>query len=148
LGLWSCWPSAASMPGPTVDSVMTTTVITVRPETPFKQIVELLEANQISAVPVVHPDGTPLGVVSEADLLAKEEYAGGTEPVRLFAGAGRRQRWRKVNNGVVTLDGRFERRSEAEIAVKLTTAWPGVVGVIDKLAFEWDDITAAKSTGL
>ena len=84
------------MRGPTVESVMTTDVVTVEPQTTFKEIVQLLDDRRISAVPVVDADGTPLGVVSEADLLAKEEFAGGTEPIRLFTGSGRRQRWRKA----------------------------------------------------
>jgi CBS domain-containing protein len=223
------------MRGPTVESVMTTEVITVGPDTPFKEIVQLLTNSHISAVPVVGAGGEPLGVVSEADLLAKEEYTGGTEPVRLFAGSGRRQRWRKalgltaaeimskpvitvtadtaiaaaahklseahvrrlfvvgpggelvgvvarrdmlrvflrsdeqihadvasevlaralwadqnkiqvvVVDGVVTLTGQFERRSEAEIATRLTATRPGVVGVVDQLTYEWDDVAAARA---
>jgi osmotically-inducible protein OsmY len=38
-----------------------------------------------------------------------------------------------VEDGVVTLAGTVERRSEAEIAVRLTHALPGVVAVEDRL---------------
>lgn len=66
---------------PTVASVMTTTVITVTPETPFKDVVATLSGNGISAVPVVGPHGTVIGVVSEADVLPKQEFHGGADPV-------------------------------------------------------------------
>ncbi|GAB3490122.1 CBS domain-containing protein [Amycolatopsis cihanbeyliensis] len=61
------------MRNPTVATVMTKHPRTVRPETGFKEIAETLADQQISAVPVVDDDGTPVGVVSEADLLAKEQ---------------------------------------------------------------------------
>jgi hypothetical protein len=40
---------------------------------------------------------------------------------------------------VVTLTGRTDRHSTARLAVKLTQAVPGVVEVIDRLGFEFDD---------
>ncbi|HEU4671963.1 MAG TPA: CBS domain-containing protein [Candidatus Limnocylindrales bacterium] len=56
----------------TVRDVMTRDVVTVRPETPLKQVARLLVERGISGVPVVSPDGRVLGVVSEADFLVKE----------------------------------------------------------------------------
>jgi len=44
-----------------------------------------------------------------------------------------------VNDGRVTLRGRADRRSTAEIAVQLTRAVDGVVAVIDELTWEFDD---------
>lgn len=55
-----------------VSSVMSTDVGAVRADTPFKDIVRLLEQRDISAVPVVDEDRRVLGVVSEADLLVTE----------------------------------------------------------------------------
>ncbi|WP_031068633.1 CBS domain-containing protein [Streptomyces sp. NRRL WC-3742] len=52
-----------------VESVMTSPVVRVAPETGFREIVALLTEYDITGVPVVDPDGRPLGVVSEADLL-------------------------------------------------------------------------------
>jgi CBS domain-containing protein len=57
-----------------VKDLMTTPVVTVGPETPFKQIVARLAEHRVSAVPVVSDAGLVLGVVSEADLLLKEEH--------------------------------------------------------------------------
>jgi CBS-domain-containing membrane protein len=56
----------------TVGDVMTKTVVTVGPETDFKTCVDLLRVHRISAMPVVNGDFV-LGIVSEFDLLLKEE---------------------------------------------------------------------------
>jgi CBS domain-containing protein len=47
-------------------------VVSVRPGTTFKEIVELLGEHDITAVPVVDAVGRPIGMVSEADLLRKQ----------------------------------------------------------------------------
>uniref|UniRef100_A0AAU2UX96 CBS domain-containing protein n=1 Tax=Streptomyces sp. NBC_00003 TaxID=2903608 RepID=A0AAU2UX96_9ACTN len=44
-----------------------------------------------------------------------------------------------VADGVVTLDGKLERRSEVPIAVNMTRQIDGVVAVLDKLAYHLDD---------
>ncbi|MFJ9908821.1 CBS domain-containing protein [Streptomyces sp. NPDC101152] len=55
----------------TVADLMTRNVVRARRDTPFKEIVELLAENDITALPVVDEMDHPLGVVSEADLLRK-----------------------------------------------------------------------------
>lgn len=52
-----------------IGEVMTCEVVAVAPGTGFREIHSLLAECGITAVPVVDPDGRPLGVVSEADLL-------------------------------------------------------------------------------
>ena len=59
----------------TIRDVMTSAVITVRPETPLKEVARVLIDNGISGVPVVDARGVVLGVVSEADFLVKEQGA-------------------------------------------------------------------------
>ncbi|MEH1012922.1 CBS domain-containing protein [Micromonospora sp. CPCC 206060] len=75
-----------------VSDVMTRDVVTVSPETGYHQIADLLVRHSISAVPVVDAEGRVLGLVSEADLLAKLEYSD-REPYHPLAvrrlGAGR-----------------------------------------------------------
>lgn len=56
----------------TVGQVMTTDVVSVDRNMPFKDIVMLLAERHVSAVPVVDGLNHVLGVVSEADLLDKE----------------------------------------------------------------------------
>ncbi|MFF3164728.1 CBS domain-containing protein [Streptomyces sp. NPDC003273] len=55
----------------TVEELMSRDVVRARPDTPFKELVRLLEDNGVTAVPVVDEIGRPMGVVSEADLLRK-----------------------------------------------------------------------------
>ena len=57
-----------------VKDLMTTPVVTVEPSAPFKEIVARLAEHRVSAVPVVDDRRRVLGVVSEADLLLKEEF--------------------------------------------------------------------------
>jgi CBS domain-containing protein len=55
------------------------------PETAtYHDIVDVMVTHNISAVPVVNADGTVVGVVSEADLLHKMEFAGGSPARRLI----------------------------------------------------------------
>lgn len=210
----------------TVRTVMTADPATVRPDTPFKEIVQLLAERAVSAVPVVDDDGVPVGVVSEADLLVRTEKQGRAklgwlsrwsrherlpgrtaaelmtvqpltigpdetlpEAARVLSAAGVRRLlvvdgdgrligvvarrdllrpfllsddrlrsqvredvlWRalwlkpaevrvEVDEGVVTLAGTVERRSEAELAARLADALPGVVAVQNQLAYTWDDV--------
>jgi CBS domain-containing protein len=57
----------------TVKDVMTRTVVVVRDSTPFKEVVRRMHEHRVSAVPVVDEFGRTLGVVSEADLILKED---------------------------------------------------------------------------
>lgn len=59
-----------------VQDVMTTEVVTVRPRTPYRELLQSLAENRVSAVPVVDDDRHVLGIVSEADLLHRLEFAG------------------------------------------------------------------------
>ncbi|MFC8358517.1 CBS domain-containing protein [Streptomyces griseorubiginosus] len=58
----------------TVSDVMTHTVVAVGRDAPFKEIVELIDQWKVSALPVLVGEGRVIGVVSEADLLPKEEF--------------------------------------------------------------------------
>ncbi|WP_320779565.1 CBS domain-containing protein [Streptomyces sp. CRN 30] len=57
-----------------VSDVMTHTVVAVGTDAPFKDIVALLQQWKVSALPVLEGEGRVIGVVSEADLLPKEEF--------------------------------------------------------------------------
>jgi CBS domain-containing protein len=55
-----------------IRDVMTTDIVSVKPSTPLKDVAELLLDYRISGVPVVDELGALVGVVSEADFVAKE----------------------------------------------------------------------------
>jgi CBS domain-containing protein len=55
-----------------VKDVMTASVVAVRQNADFKEMVTVMRSHKISAFPVIDADGKVVGVVSEADLLLKE----------------------------------------------------------------------------
>ncbi|MER5736847.1 CBS domain-containing protein [Streptomyces sp. NPDC002262] len=57
-----------------VADVMTKKVVAVRPDASFKEIVTAMERWKVTALPVLEGEGRVVGVVSEADLLLKEEF--------------------------------------------------------------------------
>ncbi|MCM3809724.1 MULTISPECIES: CBS domain-containing protein [Streptomyces] len=65
-----------------VGDVMTRTVVAVGRDAPFKELVQTLGQWRVSAMPVLEGEGRVIGVVSEADLLPKEEFRD-TDPDRL-----------------------------------------------------------------
>jgi CBS-domain-containing membrane protein len=73
----------------TVDDVMTTKVVSVDQGASYRSLVDILVEHRVSAVPVVDPFLRVTGVVSEADLLRKIEYAGDEAP-RMFESRRRR----------------------------------------------------------
>jgi CBS domain-containing protein len=80
---------------PTVESVMTKEVVTAHESTSFKELVTLMTENGISGLPVVDHNGRPVGVVSESDTLAKQEYDGGNAHKPLL-NRDRRAQWHKA----------------------------------------------------
>ncbi|WP_433788590.1 CBS domain-containing protein [Actinoplanes sp. CA-252034] len=73
----------------TVDDVMTRAVVSVPATASYRELVDLLISRHFSAVPVVDDFQRVAGVVSEADLLRKIEYAG-DEDARFFESRRRR----------------------------------------------------------
>jgi CBS domain-containing protein len=55
--------------------VMTTAVVSVRLDTPTREIAKLLSDKGISAVPVLDSAGAPVGMISEGDLIGRDEAA-------------------------------------------------------------------------
>jgi CBS domain-containing protein len=56
----------------TAKDIMTREVITAPPTLPVKDLAMLLVKNQVSGVPVVEERGAIVGLVSEADIIAKK----------------------------------------------------------------------------
>ena len=80
-----------------VRDVMSAHPISVRKTASFKEIAARLREYRVSAFPVLECDGTIIGVVSEADLLAKEALDVGQPGVRgLITGIVRRRAFRKA----------------------------------------------------
>jgi len=71
--------------------IMTTSVVSVTPETGVSDVARLLLERHISAVPVIDTDGRLIGMVSEGDFLRRAEdgsHRHGSWWLRLFSGSG------------------------------------------------------------
>ena len=53
-----------------VRDIMTTGVVTVRPDTPYRKVAAMFREHRVSGFPVTGDDGKVAGVVTETDLLA------------------------------------------------------------------------------
>lgn len=86
-----------------VRNLMTHDVVTVSEDTSYQEIADVLSRHGISAVPVVDEFHRVVGVVSEADLLHKVEYAG-EEHIRRFFESRRDRTARTRAHGTVARD--------------------------------------------
>jgi CBS domain-containing protein len=102
-----------------VHDVMTSSVVTVTPDTPFPELVERLLKYGISGLPVIDENGDLVGIVTEADLVSKEAYGGHRRrALELLADliAGGQTRWAIKGKG----------RTAAQVMTReLVTARPG-----------------------
>ncbi|MFG2006813.1 CBS domain-containing protein [Spirillospora sp. NPDC048911] len=102
----------------TVREFMTDEVVTARPDTSFRELVEKLEERQISGLPVVDDESHVLGVVSEIDLLKKEA----AQPLAAETRRVARPPWR-------TRHGRLEQaRADGRTAGEVMSTPPVTVG--------------------
>jgi len=65
----------------TAKSIMSAPVVTIRPELAVRDAVRLMLDRHISGLPVVDAEGRLVGIVTEADLLAKEAQPPVSEPL-------------------------------------------------------------------
>ena len=80
----------------TVQDLMTRDVVTVDVRTPYKRVAQILAEAKVSGLPVVDDDRHVAGVVSEADLLAREEYPSTYRPHRRILWPATLRRRRKA----------------------------------------------------
>jgi CBS domain-containing protein len=132
--------------------VMSAPAVTVLPRTTLTGAAKLMDDERVKRLPVTDDLGRLCGIVSRGDLLrvylrpdlelqkdVVDEVLGHTlwvEPGMVDV---------TVRDGVVTLTGRTDRLSTAQLAVKLTGNVPGVVEVIDRLGYDFDDRKLAKA---
>lgn len=58
----------------TINDVMTKEVVTVEPSTGYKDVLRVMTASVVSAVPVVDAAGRVIGIISQDDMLLKQEH--------------------------------------------------------------------------
>lgn len=135
--------------GETAAEIMTAPAVTIDPRASMIEATRLMDEHGVKRLPVVDEDGTLVGIVTRHDLL-KVFVRPDSEIARdiredvldraLWVDTSRVQV--AVDQGIVTLTGRMNRRSDAEIAARMALRVNGVVDVIDELEWDEDDTTA------
>jgi CBS domain-containing protein len=138
----------AKATGDTAVELMTAPAITIAPDASLAEAARLLHRHQIKRLPVLDPAGPLLGIVSRADLLKVFLRSDDQIAREVRQDVLRRALWVdpdtidvEVGDGVVTLTGQLERRSLIPITISLVHGVAGVVDVVDRLGFEFDDRT-------
>ncbi|MBR8741821.1 CBS domain-containing protein [Nocardiopsis sp. MG754419] len=127
--------------------LMTSPAITIAPDASVARAARLMERHGVKRLPVVDGDGRLTGVVSRRDLLmvflredediaaeARDEITEALRPVRVHGPTV------AVEDGVVSLSGVVERRSEAQVLVQRLRRVEGVVAVDSALRWRVDDV--------
>jgi CBS-domain-containing membrane protein len=126
--------------------VMTAPVITVGPEASLGQAARLMHQKRVKRLPVLDAEGKVIGIVSRADLLTvfmrpdneiQREVAERVLIRTLSIGPDRVRT--TVRDGVVTVEGSVERRGLISLLTGLVRGVDGVVGVEERLSYEFDD---------
>lgn len=131
--------------------VMTSPVVTITESTPLREVAALMARRQINRVPVVRGDQV-VGIVSRADVLralvrADDELKEAVRRALLeelwIDPSGLRI---EVHEGVVTLEGEVDRRSDKELAERWVSTIDGVIRVESHLTYRFDDRQARMET--
>ncbi|MEE8496966.1 MAG: CBS domain-containing protein [Acidimicrobiia bacterium] len=134
-----------------VAEVMTENVITIRPEATIGEAARVMANKRVKRLPVIDEDGALIGIISRADVVNAF-----TKPDEIIEDEVREDIVRRllfldpedvgvsVEEGVVTLDGEMENRTEAHLLEELTRRVEGVVRVDSKLTFLVDDQKAER----
>jgi len=135
----------------TVAEVMTESVITIRPEATIGEAARVMANKRVKRLPVIDEDGALIGIISRADVVNAF-----TKPDEIIEDEVREDIVRRllfldpedvgvsVEDGVVTLDGEMENRTEAHLLEELTRRVEGVVRVDSQLTFLVDDQKAER----
>jgi CBS domain-containing protein len=134
--------------GDVARDLMSAPAVTAMPDTPIAVAARRMEEEQVTRLPVVDDLGRLAGIVTRGDLLrvflrtdAEIRRDVVDEVLRKVLAVEPGTVRVEVHNGVVTIEGRVDRRSAAALAIRVSHAVPGVVDVVDKLDYHFDDTT-------
>jgi CBS domain-containing protein len=128
-----------------VRALMSEPVVTVTPSATFWDAASIMERHGVKRLPVTDHQGNLVGIVSRADLIAvmaRTDVDLRKDVVRAIGDLGADTIEGveiEVLEGVATFKGHTDRRTTRDLALKMATTVPGIVEVVDRLAFQWDD---------
>lgn len=144
----------AKAEGTVAADIMSSPAITIPSTSRLVDAARLLQERKVRRLVVVDERGRIAGILSRSDILQvflrtdedlREEILEGLIP-SLMLESGEPIAV-DVRYSVVTLEGDVERKSDVEILGRLTKNLDGVVGVINKLKYRWDDSELAAAQG-
>lgn len=126
--------------------LMTTPAVTTTGDTSIAEAARTMHRRGLKRLPVVDGEGRVVGMVTRGDLL--KVHLRPDDDIR--AEVAEQVLWRvlavqegtvqvSVTEGVVRLTGLLDRRSAADLAVRLARQIGGVVDVTDELRYDFDD---------
>ncbi|MEU4659160.1 CBS domain-containing protein [Streptomyces sp. NPDC023723] len=137
---------AAKARARTAGQLMTAPPVTVHADDTIVEAARLMARRRVERLPVLDEEDRLVGIVTRGDVLRvflrtdEEIRRDVVEEVLVRAlWLAPRSIGVTVTDGIVTLDGHMERKSETEIAVSMTRQLDGVVDVVDELAYRLDD---------
>ncbi|GIH95772.1 CBS domain-containing protein [Planobispora siamensis] len=133
--------------GETAAELMTAPAVTVRAQAGVVYAMRLMDEHGVKRLPVVDENDRLVGIVSRHDMLKVFVRPDAAIAAEIRADVLDHSLWVDTSNvqvavhqGVATLSGRMERRSEAEIAARMALRINGVVDVVDEIQWNTDDI--------
>ncbi|MGW5861543.1 CBS domain-containing protein [Streptomyces sp. NPDC055239] len=130
----------------TAGQLMSTPPVCVHADNTIAEGARRMAQHKVERLPVVDDEDRLVGIVTRRDLLQVFLRADHEIRHEVIEQILVRTLWLTpqavrvdVQNGVVTLEGQLERRSEVSVALHMTRETDGVVAVVDKLTFRLDD---------
>jgi CBS domain-containing protein len=139
----------AKAAGTVASELMTSPPVTIPAGTSLGDAARRMHEKNVRRLVVVDERGRIAGIVSRSDLLQvflcsddelREEIVGKLIPAVLVSSddaVGVEVSW-----NIATLSGEVARKSDAAILTRLTGELDGVVAVVDRLTYRWDDTVA------
>lgn len=131
--------------------LMTAPAVTTLDTTPLVEAARIMAREDVKRLPVTDDLGRLVGIVSRGDLLKVHlrhdddiRHDVVTEVLQRILAVEDGAVEVRVGGGVVSLVGRLDRRSSAEIAERLAAQVSGVVDVVSTLTYDFDDVTPAR----
>ncbi|WP_372497094.1 CBS domain-containing protein [Streptomyces shenzhenensis] len=138
----------------TAGDLMSTPAITVHPEQQVANAARVMERHSVGRLPVVDEEDRLIGITTRRDLLrvflrTDEEIRRDVVADALSRGLGPAANavTVSVRDGMVTLEGCLEHRSDIPVAIQMTYRVDGVVGVVASLTCRRDDARGPSGPG-
>jgi len=141
--------------GTTARELMSSPPVTIGPEAHVRDAAKLMHDRRIKRLPVVDGDGRLVGVISRSDVL--RVFLRSDDEIRreIFEDVIQRTMLLdapalvlSVAGGVVTATGEVDRKSDARILTRLSSAVAGVVAVESHIRYRYDDEKRRHQPGL